>query len=45
MEFQKGRVGKRNVGPTCGFAASLEVRLGATVGTMQIGYPCVQASG
>jgi hypothetical protein len=32
-------VGHRRVGPTCKFAASPEVDLGATVGTLQTGYP------
>jgi hypothetical protein len=36
--------GKKDVGPTCGFAASLEVGLGATVDTLQTGYLCVYAS-
>jgi hypothetical protein len=30
--------------PTCGFVASLEVGLGATVDTLQIEYPNIQAS-
>jgi hypothetical protein len=39
VRFQKSRAEKRYVGPTCGFAASPEVGLGATVGTLQTGYP------
>jgi hypothetical protein len=38
------QVGNRYVGPNCGFAASPEVSPGATVGTLQTGYPYVQAS-
>jgi hypothetical protein len=38
------RVGRRRVGPTCGFIASPEVGPGATVGTVQTGYPYIQAS-
>jgi hypothetical protein len=41
MEFQKSRVGKRDVGLSYGFVASPEVGLGVTVGTLQIGYPRV----
>jgi hypothetical protein len=44
MKYQKSCVGKKDVGPNCGFAASPEVSLGATVGTLQIGYPRVQAT-
>jgi hypothetical protein len=36
-------VGRRRVGPTCGFVASPEVGPGATVGTLQTGYPYIQA--
>jgi hypothetical protein len=38
------RVGRQRVGPTCGFIASPEVGPGATVGTVQTGYPYIQAS-
>jgi hypothetical protein len=44
---QKGQgnfVGRRTVGPTYGFAASPEVGPGAFVGTLQTGYPRIQAS-
>jgi hypothetical protein len=41
MKLQKSYAGKKDVGPTCEFAASLELGLEATVGTLQIGYPCV----
>jgi hypothetical protein len=34
--------GEKDVGPICGFAASLEVGLGATVGTLQTRYSHVQ---
>jgi hypothetical protein len=43
-ENSEGLRGK-NVGPTCRFAASPEVGSGATVGTLQIEYPRVQAPG
>jgi hypothetical protein len=39
---QKGYMGK-DVGPTRGFVASPEVGPGATIGTLRIGYPRVQA--
>jgi hypothetical protein len=39
---QKGCTGN-DAGPTCRFAASPEVGLGATVGTLKIGYPRIQA--
>jgi hypothetical protein len=32
----------KGIGPTCWFVASPEVGLGATVGTLQTGYPCAQ---
>jgi hypothetical protein len=35
---------ERDVGVTCGFTTSPEVVSGATIGTLQSGYPCVQAS-
>jgi hypothetical protein len=38
------RVGRRRVSPTCRFLASPEVGPGATVGTLQTGYPYIQAS-
>jgi hypothetical protein len=38
------RAGRRRVGPTCGFVASPEVGPGATVGTLQTGYPFIRAS-
>jgi hypothetical protein len=38
------RVGRRRVGPTYEFVASPQVGLGATIGTLQIGYPYIQAS-
>jgi hypothetical protein len=44
MEFLRSSTRKRNVGPTCGFAASPEVDPRATIGTLQIGYPHVHAS-
>jgi hypothetical protein len=44
MEFQNSHVGKRDVGPTCGFVASPELGPEVTVGTLQTGYPRVQAS-
>jgi hypothetical protein len=31
--------GEKDIGPTCAFAASLEVGLVATVDTLQTGYP------
>jgi hypothetical protein len=34
----------RRVSPTCGFTASTEVGPRATVGTLQTGYLCIQAS-
>jgi hypothetical protein len=34
--------GEKGIGPTCGFTASPEVGLGATIGTLQIGYPRAQ---
>jgi hypothetical protein len=34
---------EKEVSPTCGFVASLKVGLEATVGTLQTGYPRVQA--
>jgi hypothetical protein len=37
-------MGRRRVGPTYGFTASPEMDLGATVGTLQIGYSYIQAS-
>jgi hypothetical protein len=36
-------VGRRCVGPTCGFAASPEVSLGVTVGTLQTRYPGIES--
>jgi hypothetical protein len=42
QRFRKAARGK-NVGPTRGFATSLEVGPGATVGTLRTGYPRVQA--
>jgi hypothetical protein len=39
---QKGCTGK-DASPTCGFAASPRVGPGANVGTLKIGYPCIQA--
>jgi hypothetical protein len=36
---EKAVWGKKDVGPTCGFAASTEVGPRATVGTMQTGFP------
>jgi hypothetical protein len=38
------RAGHQRVGPTSGFVASPEVDPGATVGTLQTGYPYIQAS-
>jgi hypothetical protein len=38
------RAGHRRVGPTCGFVASPEVGRGVTIGTLQTGYPYIQAS-
>jgi hypothetical protein len=38
------RAGRRRVGPTCGFVASPEVDPGATIGTLQTGYPYIQVS-
>jgi hypothetical protein len=38
------RAGRRRVGPTYGFTASPKVGLGATVDTLQTGYPYIQAS-
>jgi hypothetical protein len=47
LEFQCIRLGKatqrKHVGPSCGFAASPGVGLGATVSTLRIRYPRVQA--
>jgi hypothetical protein len=41
MKLQKSCAGKKDVGSTCEFAASPELGLEATVGTLQIGYPCI----
>jgi hypothetical protein len=38
------RAGRRIVGPTCRFVPSSEVGPRATVGTLHIGYPYIQAS-
>jgi hypothetical protein len=35
--------GGKDVGPTCGFAASPEVGPGDINGTLQTGYPCIHA--
>jgi hypothetical protein len=35
--------GAKELGPTCGFTASLVVGPGASVGTLKIGYPHIQA--
>jgi hypothetical protein len=39
MKFQKSCTGKKDVGPTGRFAASSKVGPGATIGTLQTGYP------
>jgi hypothetical protein len=44
MKFHKSYAGKKEVGPTYGFAASREVGPGATVDTLQTRYPRIQAS-
>jgi hypothetical protein len=38
------QAGRRRVDATCGFTTSPEVGPGATIVTLQIGYPYVQAS-
>jgi hypothetical protein len=38
-KVQDNRAGRRRVDPTYGFATSPKVGSGATVGTLQIGYP------
>jgi hypothetical protein len=44
MQKVDNRARHRRVGPTCGFVASSEVGLGASIGTLQTGYPYIQAS-
>jgi hypothetical protein len=41
VKIQDSQAGRRYDGPICGFAISPEVGLGATVGTLQTGYPRV----
>jgi hypothetical protein len=43
-KFKGNRAGRQRVGPTCGFTAFPEVDLGATIGTLQTGYPHIQTS-
>jgi hypothetical protein len=42
-KVQDNRAGRRKIGPTCGFAASPEVSPGASVDTLNTGYPRIQA--
>jgi hypothetical protein len=42
-KVQDNRAGHQNIGPTCEFAASPEVGLGSSVGTLKTGYPRIQA--
>jgi hypothetical protein len=44
MKIQKSCTGKEDVGPTYRFTASPEVGPGATIGTLQTGYPRVPIS-